>query len=764
VLVRILLLSAIVLNQQDPEENCPIVAESVQTFCESEGTGNNYYRPAIKHLSAESDDLAWYATADSEEMLSWEELLVDGVTYYAGDAANTCNNRVAVTVDLLTAPNAGATTFLEFCSSDVPVDVLTLMRPSILGAPDAGGYFVPQFNSGTTVFDPSVDISGTYKYHVESPNNTCPDDEAVVYITVNPTPNAGEDRTIALNSTSPADLGERLGEGIATDGTWNPAFVSGTNIFDPQVDALGTYEYTVTSGACDDTAIITIAQNQQDPENCPIVAESVQTFCESEGTGNNYYRPAIKHLSAESDDLAWYATADSDEALSWEELLVDGMTYYAGDAANTCTNRVAVTVDLLTSPNAGATTFIKFCDTDEPIDVLTLMRPSILGAPDAGGYFVPQFNSGTTVFDPSVDISGTYKYHVESPNSTCPDDEAVVYITVNSTPNAGEDRTITLNSDSPADLGERLGEGIATNGTWNPAFASGTNVFDPQVDAWGTYEYTLISGACEDTAIISIALNQQDPEENCPIVAESVQTFCESEGTGNNYYRPAIKHLAAESDDLAWYATADSEEALSWEELLVDGVTYYAGDAANTCTNRVAVTVSLLTSPNAGATTFITINSSDEAFDIVDFMESSILGAPDSGGSIYPPLQSGTTIFDPAVDAGGQYKYTVSSPNETCPDDSAYIYITVNTSSSSQTSKKEVNDVVLYPNPGNGVVNFDTREDILSVRILDLQGNIIREVSNPEMKTMNFTDLNTAMYLMEITTPQGKVVKRFIKK
>jgi hypothetical protein len=105
--------------------------------------------------------------------------------------------------------------------------------------------FVPQFNSGTTVFDPSVDISGTYKYHVESPNNTCPDDEAVVYITVNPTPNAGEDRTIALNSTSPTDLGERLGEGIATDGTWNPAFASGTNVFDPQVDALGTYEYTL---------------------------------------------------------------------------------------------------------------------------------------------------------------------------------------------------------------------------------------------------------------------------------------------------------------------------------------------------------------------------------------------------------------------------------------------------------------------------------------------------------------------------------------
>ena len=210
------------LQGQSNSPNCPVVTETTQTFCESEGTGNNYYRPAVKHLIAESNDLAWYASADSTEPLSMEEILVDGNVYYAGDAANTCTNRIPVTVDLLDSPNAGATTFLNFCINDNPVDVLTLMKPSILGAPQAGGYFVPEFASGSTLFDPSVDTSGTYVYHVDSTNETCPDDIAVVYITVNPAPSAGEDRTISLNADSSSDLGDLLGEGVSTDGIWNP--------------------------------------------------------------------------------------------------------------------------------------------------------------------------------------------------------------------------------------------------------------------------------------------------------------------------------------------------------------------------------------------------------------------------------------------------------------------------------------------------------------------------------------------------------------
>ncbi|NJW53471.1 T9SS type A sorting domain-containing protein [Salinimicrobium oceani] len=758
ILLFVLTMGFFQLYSQENNSKCPIVENETQELCASEGTGNNYHLPMVLDLVATDTGggIHWYETAESNDPLPEDHLLSDGASYFAGNAE--CNQRIEVVVKIFDAPNAGATTFIIFCNTDEPVDVLTLIRPSILGAPDAGGYFIPQFVSGTTEFDPSVDASGSYEYHVKSNNDVCPDDKAVIYITVNPTPNAGADRTIALNSKSPADLGEHLGEGVATNGKWNPSFASGTNVFDPQVDALGAYEYTVNSGACEDTTIITVVLNQQDPENCPTVFQSIQTFCESQGTGNNYYRPAIKHLVAESDDLAWYATADSEEALSWDEFLVDGRTYYAGDASNTCANRVPVTVKLLSSPNAGATTFLKFCRADEPVDVLTLMKPSILGAPDEGGYFVPQFTSGTSVFDPSLDVSGTYRYHVNSLNNSCPDDEAVVYITVNPTPNAGADRTIALNSQSPADLGEHLGEGVATNGKWNPTFASGTNVFNPQVDTLGNYEYTVTSGSCEDTAIITVVLNQQDPE-NCPTVAETLQSFCESEGTGNNYYRPAIKHLSAESNDLAWYPTADADQPLSWEEFLVDGITYYAGDGANTCANRVAVTVDLLTSPNAGATTFISVKSSDDAFDIVDFMKSSILGAPDSGGSVHPPLQSGNTIFNPAVDAGGQYKYTVTSSNQTCPDDSAYIYITVTTPNSNQ------DEVNMYPNPGNGVVNLSSTEDILSVRVLDLQGNVIRKFTRLEnWKNLDLTDLNTAMYLMEITTPKGKVIKRLVKK
>ena len=164
--------------------------------------------------------------------------------------------------------------------------------------------------------------------------------------------------------------------------------------------------------------------------------------------------------------------------------------------------------------------------------------------------------------------------------------------------------------------------------------------------------------------------------QNCPIVDDVTQTFCQSEGTGNDYYRPAVKHLSATAngDEVAWYATADGDVALAMDELLVDGVTYFAGNASGTCDSRVGVTVELANSPNAGGTTIIEVSITAEPFDLLDVYEPSILGPPEAGGNITPPLASGTTVFDPSVDGSGQYRYDVESTNGICDDDFSYIY------------------------------------------------------------------------------------------
>src|SRR5690606_1233757 len=111
--------------------------------------------------------------------------------------------------------------------------------------------------------------------------------------------------------------------------------------------------------------------------------------------------------------------------------------------------------------------------------------------------------------------------------------------------------------------------------------------------------------------------------------------------------------------------------------ILIDEEDYFAGNENGTCTTRGRVVVNLDDSPNAGSTTTITVCSEDEPFDLVSRINESILGTPDTGGTFTPALASGTTLFDPSVDAAGNYTYTVPSENEACANDTASITINI---------------------------------------------------------------------------------------
>ncbi len=173
-------------------------------------------------------------------------------------------------------------------------------------------------------------------------------------------------------------------------------------------------------------------------------------------------------------------------------MLEDGGIYYADNSESSCTSRSSVQVSIADSPNAGKTTFVTFCSNDEPIDLVTVYEPSILGPADPGGTFTPPLASGGTIFDPAVDAAGRYKYTVQSTNGQCPADDSYIYITVNQAPDAGESAVANINpGDDPVDLFTFLGGTPDEGGIWSPAMASGTGVFDPAVDTPGTYTYTV---------------------------------------------------------------------------------------------------------------------------------------------------------------------------------------------------------------------------------------------------------------------------------
>ncbi len=89
----------------------------------------------------------------------------------------------SVTVTVVEAPNAGEDASYEVCFGEDPIDLSTLLG----GTPDAGGTWSPALDSGTGVFDPSVDTSGTYTYTVAGGDH-CPSATAEIQVTVNPLP------------------------------------------------------------------------------------------------------------------------------------------------------------------------------------------------------------------------------------------------------------------------------------------------------------------------------------------------------------------------------------------------------------------------------------------------------------------------------------------------------------------------------------------------------------------------------------------------
>ena len=168
-----------------------------------------------------------------------------------------------------------------------------------------------------------------------------------------------------------------------------------------------------------------------------------------------------------------------------------------------------------------------------------------------------------------------------------------------------------------------------------------------------------------------------DLEITCPTVEVSKQSFCER-------YLPVVGDLVAvdQGSGVAWYSSNTSTTPLNNDTPLFSG-TYYVGTSTATCQgNRSAVTVEVAETPNAGSSRNLTYSSDDPAVDLLTLIGPTIFGEPDAGGSMDPPLKSGSTIFDPSVDGdytGGprHYTYIVSSSNDICTNSSARVRIVI---------------------------------------------------------------------------------------
>jgi len=287
-------------------------------------------------------------------------------TYFIAGSAPCPDASTTITITVEAPYNSGTDTTLDICSDGGTIDLFTLISPA-----DVGGTWLPALASGTGIFDPMVDVSGTYNYVL---TNACGTTSSSVVVTVTQAPNAGsENSIIACVINGNIDLFTQLGGTPDSGGIWSPALASGTGDFDPNVDTSGIYTYTVTATSpcsTDATAQVTVTISDI---SAPTVLNANPTFCRADNPTVIDLNTSISAIGA----LTWYTDNTLSVMLSGSESLIDGEDYYvtqtngSGCESSLFDFVVATVNDALTptliNPN------LKYCINDNPtIDDLTI--------------------------------------------------------------------------------------------------------------------------------------------------------------------------------------------------------------------------------------------------------------------------------------------------------------------------------------------------------------------------------------------------------
>ncbi len=279
-------------------------------------------------------------------------------TYLVTATAPCVDSSTTISVTIDEPLNAGTDNTLDICSDNGTTDLFPL-----LGGADTGGTWTPALTSGTGVFDPLADASGTYTYTL---TNACGTSSSDVVVTVTQAPNAGSDNAVLICVIDgPTDLFAFLGT-ADTGGTWSPALASGTGVLDPLVDNSGTYTYTVMATApclTDASADITVTIGDSTE---PGVDNLNPEFCLVDN-------PTVADLDASliiTGTITWYDDTTLTTPLNTTDALIDGEDYYATQTTGSgCESSINVRVDVVVNDTPTPTLLdpaAEYCINDGP--------------------------------------------------------------------------------------------------------------------------------------------------------------------------------------------------------------------------------------------------------------------------------------------------------------------------------------------------------------------------------------------------------------
>lgn len=251
-------------------------------------------------------------------------------------------------------------------------------------------------------------------------------------------------------------------------------------------------------------------------------------------------------------------------------------------------------------------------------------------------------------------MQGRYTYTLFS--AECGTDSATIDVSFVNTPNAGIANEINICPNAaPIDLFKQLAGTPDAGGFWSPSLASTSGIFDPTVDASGTYTYTLNNGTCQDASQITITIS-----DDISAGQDTDLALCISNGSVN-----LLEHLKGNpSTGGIWFPKLQSDTSIF--NPLVDKPGKYTYTTTDACgTDAAVLTISIssktvVTDYSIVLTEFSNSNSISITISNPSDFEYSLDGVSYQSQPNFNNLKGGHyTVFGREIKGCGFFKETV---------------------------------------------------------------------------------------------------------
>ncbi len=521
--------------------------------------------------------------------------------------------------------------------------------------------------SNPNIANPIATVAGTTQYCVTVYQLGHPDCVATdcMTITVDNTLDPGTNGSLSVCANGSAvTLLNQLGGSPSAGGTWTtPSGAAHSGTFVPGTDPPGVYTYTVSgSGACaagtaSSTVTVTVSPVADAGTSSGIA------LCSNDGpvvlltvlggapqAGGTWTDPGGAAFSGTFNPAVHAAGI---------------YTYNVPGIAPCPPSSASVNVTISDPPDAGSDNSVVLCSTGGQVVLLSELG----GSPDGTGSWTDP--GGTSIggsIDPSTAVAGDYTYTVAGV-SPCPDDVAVLSISINTPPDPGVDGAITLcSTDAAVALFAQLGGTPDAGGVWSGPSAVIAGNFDPATMSAGVYTYTVngIAPCPAESATVTVAVNTPpDPGVDGTI------TLCSTDAVISLFAQ-----LGGTPDAGGVWSGPSAVIAGNFDPAtMTAGVYTYTVNGIAPCPAETAtVTVAVNTPPDPGVDGTITLCSTDAAVTLF----AQLGGTPDAGGVWSGPSAVIAGNFDPATMTAGVYTYTVNGIAP-CPAETATVTVAVNT-------------------------------------------------------------------------------------